>query len=87
MKKKEGPWSLQMDASFNILQKTHSYRLGSYNRKQESSRVVATGQGREKPTKIEQRKFQGPEWGPQVGQTAPPASQFHRAGPGGGENT
>ena len=32
--------------------------------------VVAKKQGREKPTKIEQRKVQAPEWGPQVEQTA-----------------
>ena len=32
--------------------------------------VVAKRQGREKPAKMEQRKFRGLEWGPQVGQTA-----------------
>ena len=32
--------------------------------------AVAKRQGKEKPTKIEQRKVWGPEWGPQVGQTA-----------------
>ena len=32
--------------------------------------VMAKRQGREKPTKIEQRKVQGPEWGPHVEQTA-----------------
>ena len=31
--------------------------------------AVAKRQGREKPSKIEQRKVQGPEWGPQVEQT------------------
>ena len=33
--------------------------LGSYNRKQESKMAVAKRQGREKPTKIEQRKVKG----------------------------
>ena len=32
--------------------------------------AVAKGQGREKPAKIEQRQVWGPEWGPQVEQTA-----------------
>ena len=32
--------------------------------------VGAKRQGREKPARIEQRKVQGPEWGPQVKQTA-----------------
>ena len=32
--------------------------------------TVAKGQGREKPVKIEQRKFWGPEWGPQAEQAA-----------------
>ena len=32
--------------------------------------VVAKRQGKEKSTKIEQRKVQGPEWGPHVEQTA-----------------
>ena len=39
--------------------------------------VVAKGQGREKPTKIEQRKVQGLEWGPQVKQTALLASPIY----------
>ena len=51
--------------------------LGSYNRKQESKMVLAKGQGREKPLKIEQRKFRGPEWGPQVEQTALLASPVY----------
>ena len=34
----------------------------------ESRMAVAKRQGREKPVKIEQRKVQGPEWGPQVKQ-------------------
>ena len=32
--------------------------------------AVAKRKGRQKPTKLEQRKVQGPEWGPQVKQTA-----------------
>ena len=44
--------------------------ISSYNRKKESKMVVAKRQRREKPVKIEQRKVQGPEWGPQVKQTA-----------------
>ena len=32
--------------------------------------VVTKRQEREKPTKIEQRKVRGPEWGSQVEQTA-----------------
>ena len=32
--------------------------------------VVAKRQGREKPSKVEQSKVWGPEWGPQVKQTA-----------------
>ena len=32
--------------------------------------AVAKRRGREKPVKIEQKKVQGPEWGPQVEQTA-----------------
>ena len=32
--------------------------------------AVAKRQGREKPAEIEQRKVWGPEWGPQVEQTA-----------------
>ena len=39
--------------------------------------VVAKRQGREKPTKIEQRKVRGPEWGPQVEQTALLASPIY----------
>ena len=38
--------------------------------------VVAKRQGREKPVKIEQRKVQGPEWGPQVEQIALLLAQF-----------
>ena len=37
--------------------------------------VMAKRRGREKPAKIEQRKIQGLEWGPQVEQTT------HLAGP------
>ena len=51
--------------------------LGSYNRKRESRMAVAKRQEREKPAKIEQRKFQGPEWGPQVEQTAVLASPIY----------
>ena len=36
------------------------------------------------PVKIEQRKDQRPEWGPQVEQTAAWLANLHRAGPGGG---
>ena len=39
--------------------------------------VVAKRQGREKPSKIEQRKVQGLEWGPQVKQTALLASPIY----------
>ena len=39
--------------------------------------AVAKSQGREKPTKKEQRKVQGPEWGPQVKQTALLASPIY----------
>ena len=39
--------------------------------------VVAKRQRREKPAKIEQRKVQGPEWGPQVKQTALLASPIY----------
>ena len=35
--------------------------LGSYNREKESRMAVAKRPGREKPTKIEQRKVQGLE--------------------------
>ena len=41
--------------------------------------VVAKRQEREKPIKIEQRKIQRPEWGPQVEQTALPASPIYIA--------
>ena len=51
--------------------------LGSYNRKKESTVVVAKRQIREKPVKIEQRKVQGLEWGPQVKQTALLASPIY----------
>ena len=39
--------------------------------------VVAKRQRREKPAKIEHRKVQGPEWGPQVKQTALLASPIY----------
>ena len=39
--------------------------------------TVAKRQGREKPRKIEQRKARGPEWGPQVRQTALLASSIY----------
>ena len=39
--------------------------------------VVAKRQGREKPGEIEQRKVRGPEWGPQVEQTALLASPIY----------
>ena len=39
--------------------------------------TVAKRQRREKPVKIEQRKVQGPEWGPQVKQTALLASPVY----------
>ena len=39
--------------------------------------AVAKRQGREKPTKIEQRKAQGLEWGPQVEQTGLLASPIY----------
>ena len=39
--------------------------------------MVAKRQGKEKPVKIEQRKVQGPEWGPQVKQTALLASPIY----------
>ena len=41
--------------------------------------VVAKRQEREKPMKIEQRKIQRLEWGPQVEQTALPASPIYIA--------
>ena len=47
--------------------------------------VVAKRQRREQPTKIEQRKVQELEWGPQVKQTAllaSPIYNLHRAGSG-----
>ena len=48
----------------------------------------AKRQGREKPSKIEQRKVQGPERGPQVAQTALLASPIYIGQfPGGGEKT
>ena len=47
---------------------------------------MARRQGREKPTKIEQRKVRGPELRPQEEQTALLAKpNLHRVGPGGGE--
>ena len=51
--------------------------LGSQNRKEKSSMMVAKRQGREKPTKTEQRKVSGPEWGPRVKQTALLASPIY----------
>ena len=39
--------------------------------------AVPKRQRREKPTKIEQRKVRGPEWGPQVKQTALLASPLY----------
>ena len=51
--------------------------LGSQNRKKESRMVVAKRQRKEKPMKIEQRKVRGPEWGPQVKQTALLASPIY----------
>ena len=39
--------------------------------------AVAKRQGRENPVKIEQRKVPGPEWGPQVEQTALLASPIY----------
>ena len=39
--------------------------------------MVAKRLGREKPAKIEQRKVWGPEWGPQVEQTAFLASTIY----------
>ena len=39
--------------------------------------AVAKRKGRQKPTKLEQRKVQGPEWGPQVKQTALLASPIY----------
>ena len=39
--------------------------------------AVAKRQEREKPVKIEQRKFRGLEWGPQVEQTALLASSIY----------
>ena len=44
--------------------------LGSYNRKKESKIAVAKDRERKEPQKIEQRKVWGPEWEPQVTQTA-----------------
>ena len=51
--------------------------LGSQNRKKESKMAVAKTQTREKPTKIEQKKVRGLEWGPQVKQTAFLASPIY----------
>ena len=51
--------------------------LGSQNRKKESRMAGAKRQGREKPAKIEQRKVQGMEWGPEVDQTALLASPIY----------
>ena len=39
--------------------------------------AVAKRKGRQKPMKLEQRKVQGLEWGPQVKQTALLASLFY----------
>ena len=50
--------------------------------------AVAKRWRREKPMKIEQRKVQGPEWGPWIEQTALLASPIYiGAGPGGGKKT
>ena len=50
--------------------------------------VVVKRQGREKPTKIEQRKVLGPEGGPQVEQTTLLASPIYTGqAQGGGEKT
>ena len=38
---------------------------------------MAKRQGREKPTKLEPRKVRGPEWGPQIKQTALLASPIY----------
>ena len=47
--------------------------------------AVAKRQGREKPTKLEQRKVRGPEWGPQIKQIALLASPIYiRQAQGGG---
>ena len=46
---------------------------------------MAKGQGREKPRKIEQRKVQGLKRGPQVEQTALPASPIYTGQAQGGE--
>ena len=51
--------------------------LGSKNRKQKYRMVVAKRQERGKHVKIEQRKVWGPEWGPQVEQTALLASPIY----------
>ena len=51
--------------------------LSSQNREKESRMVVAKRQGKEKLVKIEQRKIQGLEWGPQVKQTALLASPIY----------
>ena len=48
--------NLFSDTKINICIKTVIHLLGSYNRKLESKMAVAKRQGREKPTKIEQRK-------------------------------
>ena len=48
--------------------------------------AVAKRQGREKPSKIEQKKVQGLEWGPQVGQTAPLAGPAYTGQARGGGN-
>ena len=39
--------------------------------------AVAKRQEREKPAKIEQKKVQGPEWGPRVKQTTLLADQIY----------
>jgi len=52
--------------------------------------VVAKRQRRENPMKVEQRKVQEPEWGPQVKQTALLASPIYTGqaqGVGAGEDT
>ena len=50
---------LQVDFWVLILSILRKKLLGSQNGKQESKMVVAKRQGREKPTKIEQRKVKG----------------------------
>ena len=60
----------------NILSE-EMFLLGSQNRKKEYKIAVTKRQGRGKPAKIEQRNVLGPEWGPQVEQTAALASPIY----------